>query len=84
LGDSLGLPALGNRYLSSTLAVVAIAFFAFYRIDGCPAGLAPERCHRRYVADELVRRGWTVIHILRPGETRRHRLEPRQRPLALG
>jgi len=40
IGDSLRLPALGNRYLSSTLAVAAIAFFAFYRIDGRAAGLA--------------------------------------------
>lgn len=50
----------------------------------CCAELDPERCHRRHIADELVRRGWTVIHILRPGASREHRLEPRQRPLPLG
>jgi len=31
---------LGNRYISSLLAVGAIAFFAFYKIDGKAAGLA--------------------------------------------
>jgi carbon starvation protein len=30
---------LSNRYLSSSLAVASIAFFAFYEIDGRPAGL---------------------------------------------
>ena len=29
-----------NRYLSSLLAVTVIAFFAFYRVDGRPVGLA--------------------------------------------
>lgn len=40
IGATLGARALGNRYLSSTLAVAAIAFFAFYTVDGRPAGLA--------------------------------------------
>lgn len=40
IGDTLGLRVLNNRYLSSLLAVVIIAFFAFYEIDGRPAGLA--------------------------------------------
>ncbi len=30
IGQTIGVPALGNRYLSSTLAVAAIGFFAFY------------------------------------------------------
>jgi len=34
----LGLP-LCNRYIATTLACFAIAFFAFYEIDGKPAGL---------------------------------------------
>ena len=34
------LPALGNRYVSSILAVAAIGFFAFFKVDGRPAGLA--------------------------------------------
>ena len=34
------LPALGNRYVSSILAVAAIGFFAFFKVDGQPAGLA--------------------------------------------
>lgn len=48
IGESVRLRALGNRYVSSTLAVFSIAFFAFQRIpsstpDGVvwrPAGLA--------------------------------------------
>jgi carbon starvation protein len=41
MGQTAGLDrVLGNRYLSSLLAVLAIAFFAFYEIDGKPAGLA--------------------------------------------
>jgi len=59
------------------------ALAAARRTAVCCAELDPERCHRRHVADELVRRGWTVIHILRPGASREHRLEPRQRPLPL-
>ncbi len=34
------LPALGNRYVSSLLAVAAIGFFAFFKVNGQPAGLA--------------------------------------------
>jgi carbon starvation protein len=30
---------LGNRYLASLLAVAAIGFFAFWRVDGKPAGV---------------------------------------------
>lgn len=40
IGETLRLPVLQNRYLSSGLAVVVIAFFAFYEIGGRPAGLA--------------------------------------------
>ncbi len=38
IGASVGLPQLGNRYVASFLAVLAIAFFAFYEINGRPAG----------------------------------------------
>ena len=43
------------------------------------------RCHRRHVADALVRRGVEVLHILGPGKLHRHvaseRLDvPRGRP----
>ena len=34
------LPALSNRYVSSLLAVAAIGFFAFFKVNGQPAGLA--------------------------------------------
>jgi uncharacterized protein (DUF488 family) len=31
------------------------------------------RCHRRFIADRLTTRGWTVIHLLEAGRTYRHR-----------
>ncbi|MCP3978441.1 MAG: carbon starvation protein A [bacterium] len=40
IGQTLRLRPLSNRYLSSGVAVAAIAFFAFYEIDGQTAGLA--------------------------------------------
>ena len=40
VAETAGLPALGNRMVASLLAVAAIGFFAFYEIDGKPAGLA--------------------------------------------
>jgi carbon starvation protein len=40
IGETLKVRALGNRYLASALAIGAIAFFAFFRIEGRPAGLA--------------------------------------------
>jgi len=39
MGETLKVPALQNRYLSSALAIAAIAFFTFFRIGGRPAGL---------------------------------------------
>jgi carbon starvation protein len=39
IGDSIRLRPLRNRYLTSTLAVAAISFFAFYRVEGQSAGL---------------------------------------------
>ena len=40
IGETIGLPLLQNRYVSSVLGVCAIGFFAFYEIGGQPAGLA--------------------------------------------
>jgi len=40
MGETLRVKVLGNRHVSSFLAVLIIAFFAFYTIDGRPAGLA--------------------------------------------
>lgn len=40
MGESLGWRWLDNRYVASMLAVLVIAFFAFYEVDGRPAGLA--------------------------------------------
>jgi carbon starvation protein len=39
IGDTLGAKALGNRTVASLLACAAIGFFAFYKVDGRPAGL---------------------------------------------
>jgi carbon starvation protein len=39
IGETLKVKPLQNRYLSSALAIAAIAFFAFFRIGGKPAGL---------------------------------------------
>ena len=40
MSETAGLPLLGNRFVASLLAVASIGFFAFYQIDGKPAGLA--------------------------------------------
>ncbi|MGB5817331.1 MAG: carbon starvation protein A [Thermoanaerobaculia bacterium] len=40
IGETLRLRILGNRFVSSLLAVLVIAFFAFYEIGDRPAGLA--------------------------------------------
>ncbi len=40
MSETLGVGILRNRYLASSLAVVTIGFFAFYKIDGQAAGLA--------------------------------------------
>ena len=40
IGATLHIDSLRNRYLTSTLAVGAISFFAFYKIEGKSAGLA--------------------------------------------
>lgn len=39
IGHTLGIKALDNRYLATFLAVAAIGFFAFFKVDGKPAGL---------------------------------------------
>ena len=36
-------------------------------------------CHRRIVADALAARGWRIVHLLRPGESEPHALDPRAR-----
>lgn len=40
ISHSIGVPALGQRYVASMLAVILIGFFAFYQIEGQPVGLA--------------------------------------------
>ncbi|MDQ6976362.1 MAG: carbon starvation protein A [Mariprofundaceae bacterium] len=39
IGNTLGINGLENRYIATTLAVAAIGFFAFFQMDGKPAGL---------------------------------------------
>ena len=39
MGETLGVRALGNRYVASVVAVTAIWFFAFYEVAGESAGL---------------------------------------------
>lgn len=39
IGASLGVKGLQNRFVATTIAVAAICFFAFYKIDNKPAGL---------------------------------------------
>lgn len=38
------------------------------------AEAVPWRCHRRVIADALVARGWSVQHIIGPGQRRSHTL----------
>ena len=40
ISNSIGAPAIGQRHVASTLAVILIGFFAFYQIEGQPVGLA--------------------------------------------
>jgi len=40
IGARLRIPLLGNRYVASVAACAVIGMFAFYEIDGKPAGLA--------------------------------------------
>ena len=40
------------------------------------AEAVPWRCHRNLTSDELVRRGWEVIHILNVGSRKRHEISP--------
>ena len=39
IGQTIGVKAMENRYLATFLAVAAIGFFAFFKVDGKPAGL---------------------------------------------
>ena len=40
------------------------------------AEAVPWRCHRNLLSDELLRRGWEVVHILGHGEAKRHEMSP--------
>lgn len=38
----------------------------------------PDECHRRHIADWLVRRGQRVTHLLAPGRAREHACNPQE------
>lgn len=46
------------------------------------AEAVPWRCHRQIVADHLVARGWTVYHVIGPGQVRKHKLPSFARVIA--
>ncbi|MDH5527700.1 MAG: carbon starvation protein A [Nitrospirota bacterium] len=39
IGESLGIAMLSNRYVATLAGVISIGFFAFFKVDGKPAGL---------------------------------------------
>jgi len=39
IGQTIGVKMLGNRYIATFIAVSAIGFFAFFKMEGKPAGL---------------------------------------------
>jgi len=39
IGQTIGVKVIQNRYVATFLAVAAIGFFAFFKMDGKPAGL---------------------------------------------
>ncbi len=43
------------------------------------AEAVPWRCHRNLLSDDLVRRGLAVIHIIGPGQSQRHEMNPMAR-----
>lgn len=48
------------------------------------AEIVPWRCHRQLISDVLVARGHEVVHLIEPGETRRHELSRHARVLPGG
>jgi uncharacterized protein (DUF488 family) len=48
------------------------------------AEAVPWRCHRSLIADAMVARGETVVHLLAPGQARPHKLDANARILAGG
>jgi uncharacterized protein (DUF488 family) len=62
----------GFRAAASGLAAGA----AGGRICMMCAGRDPAMCHRSLIADWLVANGHEVVHLIEPGETRRHALSP--------
>jgi len=56
------------------------SLIADYRVTAVMCAEAvPWRCHRNLLSDDLVRRGIEVVHILAPGSTRLHEMNPHAR-----
>ncbi len=77
VGETLQVPALRNRYLASALAIAAIAFFTFFRIEGRPAGLTLWQLFGTtnqilggltllVVTLYLLQKGWPAVYTLVP------------------
>lgn len=89
LGDDLGGLRDGGylrhmateRFASGLDRLAQIA--RTHRAAICCAEIDPDRCHRRFIADAMVARGWSVRHLLRPGEHRSHVRAPQQASLPL-
>lgn len=73
LGDRLGghrkggyLAFCGTEEFSSGIAALEVAASTRVGAIVCAERL-PWRCHRRFIAAELGRRGWKVVHIIDEG-----------------
>lgn len=61
-----------------------IALAAEQRVAFLCAERQPVHCHRAFIADGLVARGVEVLHLVVPGDVRRHSLHPSARVTAEG
>jgi uncharacterized protein (DUF488 family) len=89
LGDDLGGLRRGGYQRHMTTEVFARGLDRLEelarsrRTAVCCAEVEPERCHRRFIANALLGRGWRVVHLVRPGEHRDQTATPRQGALPL-
>ena len=77
IGETLGISALANRYLSSGAAATAIWFFAFYEVEGEFAGLV---LWQLFGTTNQLLAGLTLlaitVYLLRRGKPLRYTLVP--------
>lgn len=71
--DHMAAPGFAQALdrLNSLAACSRVAFMC--------AETLPQHCHRGFIADALVNRGATVWHLVGPGDTRSHTLNPAAR-----